>query len=60
MSETQRKSTSIVWKYFEIKENDGKKFIESQLCRSVLAYHGGTSAMKAHLVHKHPSGWKRE
>ena len=55
MSETQRKSTSVVWKYFEIKENDGKKSTECQLCRTVLAYHGGTSAMRAHLIHKHPS-----
>ena len=55
MSETQRKSTSVVWKYFEIKENVGKKSTECQLCRTVLTHHGGTSVMRAHLLHKHPS-----
>ena len=46
---------SIVWKYFEQKTEKDKKVTECQLCKTVLAYHGGTTAMRTHLTHKHPS-----
>ena len=47
------KKTSTVWKYFEIKTNNGKKEAICKLCEDTYAYHGATSILSRHLTKKH-------
>ena len=35
-------------------EKNGKKKVKSKFCESLLAYHGGTTAMQNHLSSRHP------
>ena len=51
----EKKTTSVVWKYFELIERDKKQFTQCQLCKAILAYHSGTSSMRTHLTHRHKS-----
>ena len=49
------KKRSAVWEFFKQVDNEGKKIVVSELCKASLAYCGGTTTMKTHLTHKHPS-----
>ena len=42
---------SPVWEFFE---KNGEKKVKCNLCESLLAYHGGTTAMQNHLSSRHP------
>ena len=60
MAGNQRKRTSTVWQFFELKDvmEDGKKIKKAlcKLCDGVnLAYSGGTSNLHNHLEVKHSS-----
>ena len=54
------KKKSDVWAYFEqpVKKND-KMYTKCLLCCNEFAYHGGTSSMRNHLNHRHPSKSKQ-
>ena len=47
---------SLVWKYFSVVENNGKKKAKCNLCHSEVSYSGGsTGTMSNHLKHIHKS-----
>ena len=48
---TSRREKSDVWKYFK---KNGQKSVTCQICSRRLAYHGGTSNLREHLVRIHP------
>ena len=49
------KKRSAVWEFFKQVDNEGKKRVVCELCKASLAYCGGTTTIKTHLTHKHPS-----
>ena len=51
MASSARSSRSPVWDHFEKTSN---KQVKCKACNAVLAYHGGTSSMKSHLLSRHP------
>ncbi|XP_019851990.1 PREDICTED: zinc finger BED domain-containing protein 1-like [Amphimedon queenslandica] len=51
--ETNRKK-SDVWKYFQ---KAGPKRVSCQLCSKQMAYHGGTTNLRDHLIRIHPKDY---
>ena len=54
--ETNRKKSDM-WNYFQ---KVGPKRVSCQLCRKQMAYHGGTTNIRDHLIRIHPKDYKLE
>ena len=50
-----QKNVQLFGNFFQQVDNEGKKRVVCELCKASLAYCGGTTTMKTHLTHKHPS-----
>lgn len=57
-TETSKRLPSDVWKHF-VKLKETRK-AECKICQKKLAYHGGTTNLREHLVKVHPFVYKRE
>ena len=56
MDSKKDKKTFDVREYFKSPSlKNGKQFTVCMLCNTEIAYHGGTSSMKSHLIRRHPT-----